>query len=113
MSNRQIILENGITAPNLVDKGELICKAYKYYLKGLTARETAKLLNVSERTVQRWKSEHGFADIAQPKALQQRAVELKKSGLSYQEIARALKVSRSSVYNYLKKGKEPVKRGVA
>ena len=104
MSNKPNILENGITAPNLEDKAELICKAYKYYLKGLTARETAILLNISARTVQRWKSDHGFTETAQPKTLQHRAADLKKAGLTYKEIARALKVSRSSVYNYLKKG---------
>lgn len=108
MINRQNIIKNSITAPNLEDKAALISKAYKYYLKGLTAKETAILLNVSERTVQRWKSEQGFADTAQPKTLQQRAVDLKNSGLSYSEIARALKVSRTSVYNYLKKGKQPL-----
>ena len=109
LNNKLNILETGITAPNLEEKAELICKAYRYYLKGLTARETAILLNVSERTIQRWKSEYGFADIAQPKALQQRAFDLKKLGLSYTEIARALTVSRTTVYNYLKKGREAVK----
>lgn len=109
MTNKQNIVENSITAPNLEDREGLTSKAYKYYLKGLTAKETATLLNVSERTIQRWKSDHGFADTAQPKTLQQRAVDLRKTGLSYAEIARALKVSRSSVYNYLRKGKQPVK----
>lgn len=108
MGNNQNIVEKCITAPNLEEKAGLICKAYGYYLKGLTARETAILLNVSERTIQRWKSEHRFADTAQPKAMHQRAVELKKLGLSYREIARSLKVSRTSVYNYLKRGKQLV-----
>ena len=109
MNNKLDTPVNDIPAENLEEKAELICKAYRYYLKGLTARETAILLNVSERTIQRWKSGYGFADIAQPKALQQRAADLKKAGLSYTEIARALTVSRTTVYNYLKKGNELAK----
>ncbi|WP_315820987.1 helix-turn-helix domain-containing protein [Paraflavitalea speifideaquila] len=107
MPNRQNAFKNDIATSNFEDKGGLIGKAYQYYLKGLTAKETAILLNVSERTVQRWTSTYEFAATAKPKTMQQRVVDLQKLGLSYAEISKALKVSRSTVYNYLKAARVP------
>ncbi|GGB01808.1 hypothetical protein GCM10011511_26270 [Puia dinghuensis] len=82
-----------------------VLRAYHYHLKGLTARETAKLLDVSTRTVQRWASEYRFKEKARPDTLQQRAAQLRKQGFSYQEIAATIRKSRTTVYNYLKAAK--------
>ncbi len=78
-------------------------RAYRDYLKGLTAIETAKLIDVSMRTVQRWTSEYGFKEKANPDTLQQRAARLYKQGFSYREIAATIQKSRTTVYYYLKK----------
>lgn len=86
-----------------------VLRAYRYYLKGLTAKETAKLIDVSPRTVQRWISEYGFKGKAHPDTLQQRAARLQKEGFSYREIAATIQKSRTTVYNYLKEAQRGIR----
>ena len=89
----------------------MVSKAYNYYLKGLNAKETALLLNISARTVQRYIKENGFEEKANPKPLPQIAIELFEKGLSYQQIAKAIGKKRTTVYYYLKKMRLNYKTG--
>lgn len=81
----------------------LVAQAYQYYLKGLNAKETGKLLDISPRTVQRYAKAHGFKKRASPGTLQQRASQLQALGYSYNAIAGILCRSRTTIYNYLKR----------
>lgn len=101
MTDKQSILTKNVQG-TIANKQTPVGKAYQYYLKGLTAAEIAILLNVSERTVQRWKTAFKFDGYSQPVGLQSRVVELRKKGMSYTAIAKALHISRSTVYNNLK-----------
>ncbi|MCI6643448.1 MAG: helix-turn-helix domain-containing protein [Alloprevotella sp.] len=75
----------------------------RYCLKGLTCTEIAKLLGLSERTVQRLRRKAVGQMRAKPIPAADRAVELYNAGLSYAEIARRLNITRQTVYNYLKR----------
>jgi len=103
MSKRQKTTIGAIPGPIAASKIEITQRAFRYFLMGLTAKETAKLMDVSERTIQRWGSENNFSAAAQPKTIQQRAIDMKVSGFSYSEIAKHLKISRSTAYNYIRK----------
>lgn len=93
--------------PPLSDKMPLVVdRAYSYYMKGLTAKETAILCKISVRTVQRWTKEYDFKKMAVPMPLPDRCFALSKQGFSYTEIARQLKISKSSVYNHIRKYRE-------
>ena len=80
-------------------------KVKNYYLKGLNYKEIGKLLDVSPRTVQRCIKENDIKELAEPKAMQQRAFELSGKGFSYSEIAKKLQVSKTTVYLWHKKRK--------
>ncbi|WP_221198105.1 helix-turn-helix domain-containing protein [Chitinophaga barathri] len=86
----------------------LIAKAYDYYLKGLTAKETAKLLDISPRTVQRYIKAYGFEERAVPATIRQRVIQLHAQGFSLREIADIIQKSRTTVYKYLKAEKQKV-----
>lgn len=101
MTENEAILSKNVQG-TIEDKQSPVGKAYQYYLKGLTAAEIAILINVSERTVQRWKTAFKFDSYSQPVGLQNRVVELRKKGMSYTAIGKALQLSRSTVYNNLK-----------
>lgn len=75
----------------------------RYCLKGLTCAEIAKLLGLSERTVQRLRRKAVGQMRAKPIPAADRAVELYNAGLSYAEIAHRLNITRQTVYNYLKR----------
>ncbi|WP_221198111.1 helix-turn-helix domain-containing protein [Chitinophaga barathri] len=72
----------------------------------MTAKETAKLLDVSARTVQRYAKAYKFGERAVPATIRQRVKQLHERGFSYPEIAGIIQKSRSTVYNYLKMEKQ-------
>jgi transposase len=80
-------------------------KIYKYTLKGLNTKEIGKLLDLSDRTVQRYKKQSKCNPKTQPKTLHERALELHAAGFSYAEIAKKLRVCKSTVYNWHRKAK--------
>lgn len=80
-------------------------KVTGYYLKGLNYKEIGKLLDISPRTVQRYVKECGCKKLDEPKTIQQKAIEMHQRGWSYSEVARKLKVSKTSVYLWHKKAK--------
>jgi transposase len=98
-------MKNDITATKTTFKNLVVRKAYTYYLKGLNAAEIGLLLNVSARTIQRYTKEHRFKDFANPLTLEQKADELRKRGLTYKQIGKAIGKGRTTVYYYLRKCK--------
>lgn len=78
-------------------------KVRAYHLKGLTTNEIGKLLDLSPRTVQRYMTQGGIKELAEPKSVQQKAFELSAKGWSYTEIAKKLRVCKTTVYNWHKK----------
>lgn len=76
-------------------------KVYKYYLLGLNNKEIAKLLEVSEKTIQRIIKNGNFKELSKPVSISEKAKELRKKGLTYTQISKALKRSKTSIYNYL------------
>jgi len=84
-----------------------------YFIKGLTYKEIGKLIDISPRTVQRYVTSSGVKkELAEPKTMQQKAFELSAKGLSYSEIAKKLRVSKTSVYLWHRSRKQaqtPVK----
>lgn len=98
-------MKNDITEQKTTLQSLLIGKCYQYHLKGLTAKEIGKLLDLSERTVQRWAKDGNFKELAAPTTLQTKAVALYNKGLSYSQIAATLNVCKTTVYNYLKVSK--------
>lgn len=81
-------------------------KVTGYYLKGLNYKEIGKLLDISPRTVQRYVKENECKKLTEPKTLQQKAVEMHNQGFSYSDIAKKLRVSKTTVYLWHRKIKE-------
>lgn len=84
-------------------KTQLHTSIVKYYSKGLNAKEVGKLLDISQRTVQRYLKANKVKENATPTTLQQKALDFKKQGLSYTQIAKKLMCSKTTIYNYIKK----------
>lgn len=78
-------------------------KAYRYHVRGFTAKETAKMLDIAERTVQRWAKDYDFKENATPKAFDETILALSQKGFSYSEIALKMKCCKTTVYNKIKK----------
>jgi DNA-directed RNA polymerase specialized sigma24 family protein len=87
-------------------KNKLIERARAYCLRGLTAGEIGKLLDISPRTVHRYIAQSGCREISAPKTIHEKAFELSKMGYSYAEIAKKLRISKSTVYNWHRKRKQ-------
>lgn len=80
-------------------------KALRYYAMGLTCVEIGKLLDLSARTIERYMQKGQWRQTLTSKTVEQRAYELHKAGKSYDEVAKALQVSKTTVYNYMKRYK--------
>lgn len=78
-------------------------QARKYYLMGLNLHDISKLLdNCPVRTLEKWQLSEKWTDLKQPENIKFRALELSESGKSYTEIAELLKISRVTVWRYIK-----------
>ena len=77
-------------------------EVYRYFMLRLTNKEIAKLTDLSERTVQRIIKDGNYKEMAEPLPIAVKARNLRDKGLTYIDIAKALKCSKTSVYNYLK-----------
>jgi transposase len=86
-------------------KVQTLRKVRKYYLMGLNGKEMGKLLGISPRTVQRYISESGCREALEPKTIHQKAFELSANGFSYSEIAKRLRISKTTVYLWHRKRK--------
>lgn len=78
-------------------------EVYRYFILRLTNKEIAKLTDLSERTVQRMIKDGHYKELIEPQPIAEKAQGLRNKGLTYVAIAKALKCSKTSVYNYLKR----------
>lgn len=82
-------------------------KARKYYLMGLSLHEISILLNgCPVRTLEKWQLSDKWTDLKQPESVKFRAMELSESGKSYSDIAEILKISRVTVWRYIKEARQ-------
>lgn len=82
-------------------------QARKYYLMGLNLHDISKLLdNCPVRTLEKWQLSEKWTELKQPENIKLRALELSESGKSYSEIAEILKISRVTVWRYIKQASE-------
>jgi len=87
-------------------KKMILQKAAGYYAKGLTYQEIGKLMDISPRTAQRYVKEAGGNQQDREKTKRQRAFDLHAQGFSYSQVARKLRVSKTTVYLWHRKVKE-------
>ena len=82
-------------------------KARKYYLMGLSLHEISILLNgCPVRTLEKWQLSDKWTELKQPESVKFRTLELHESGKSYTEIAEILKISRVTVWRYIKEARK-------
>jgi len=80
--------------------------ARKYYIMGLNLMEISKLLDgCPVRTIEKWQQSEEWTDLKHPKNIKLKALELSMAGKTYNEIGDLLKISRASVWRYIKDAK--------
>ena len=83
--------------------------ARKYYLMGLNLHEVSKLLDgCPVRTLEKWQQAEKWTELKQAENIMVRALELHRAGRSYKQIAEMLKISRATVWRYLKGAKSQI-----
>ncbi len=83
--------------------------ARRYYLMGLNLHEISKLVdNCPVRTLEKWQQADKWTELKQPENIKHKTLELHESGKSYSEIAELLKISRVTVWRYIKQAKEVI-----
>lgn len=82
-------------------------QARKYYLMGLSLQEISKLLDGTPvRTLEKWQIRDKWKALKETEPLKQRVLSMQQAGKSYREIADILKVSRVTVYRWIKQAKQ-------
>lgn len=82
-------------------------KARKYYIMGLNLHEISKLLDgCPVRTLEKWQHSEKWTDLKQPESIKIKTLELSEAGKSYNEIAKMLEISRTTVWRYITEAKE-------
>lgn len=79
-----------------------INKIFKYWLKGITSKDIALLVGISSKSVRRVIKAKDFKNSIEFTPLPVRAYQLKQKGLSFTEIAKTLKICRSTAFTYVK-----------
>ncbi len=87
-------------------KESIRAEIIRYHSKGLTSKEIGKLTDLSTRTVQRVLKEAKGKEPVQLTTLERKAIDLHRQGWSYTEIARRLKVCKTTIYNWHRKAKK-------
>ena len=78
----------------------------RYFNMGLTSSEIAKLLDLTQRTVQRYIKKYDMRSENKPVPLEEKAFRMVQNGYSYSEIGKRLKVTKTTVYKWMRKRKE-------
>lgn len=82
-------------------------QARKYYLMGLNLHEVSKLLDgCPVRTLEKWQQAEKWTELKEPENITVKALQLHKAGKSYSEISEILKISRVTVWRYIKEAKQ-------
>jgi DNA-directed RNA polymerase specialized sigma24 family protein len=82
--------------------------ARKYYLMGLNLTEIGKLLDgCPVRTLEKWQTRERWTELKHIPEIKTRAMELLRGGKTYSEIADLLKISRVTVWRYIKQAGTP------
>lgn len=82
--------------------------ARKYYLMGLNLTEIGKLLDgCPVRTLEKWQARERWTELKHTPEIKTRTLELHRGGKTYSEIAEILKISRVTVWRYLKQASTP------
>ena len=76
--------------------------ARRYYFMGLTLQEISKLMDVPERTLEKWQQKFKWAKEKEPFLIKDKAKELKAKGMTIQRISNILKISTTTVWRYCK-----------
>lgn len=76
--------------------------ALRYYLIGLNVYEISKILDISEKTLEKWKVNENWYKYKNETPIFEVVYNLSQSGKSYNEIGELLNLSTKTVYNYMK-----------
>jgi DNA-binding CsgD family transcriptional regulator len=77
--------------------------ALRYYLIGLNLYEISKILDISEKTLEKWKQNENWSKYKVSMPIYETVYKLSNSGYSYTEIGTMINVHPKTVYNYMKK----------
>lgn len=77
--------------------------AFRYFVLGLSAKEIAKLLDISHRTVENYMLSDDWQKAERNDNLEERILKMYESGKTYVEIAKSVGKCKTTVYNYLKR----------
>lgn len=78
-------------------------EAKRYYLIGLNLQEISKLLdNIPIRTLENWQTADKWTALKGVENIKKQALNLSEAGKTYTEIAEMLKISRVTVWRYIK-----------
>ncbi|SMP09002.1 helix-turn-helix domain-containing protein [Chryseobacterium profundimaris] len=77
-------------------------QAKKYYLLGLNLSEVSKLMDIPEKTIEKWQQKEGWVKLKRIDRVKETVINLKKEGLSNSKISDLLNISTSTVWRYCK-----------
>ncbi len=82
-------------------------EARRYYLLGLNLQEISKLTdNTPVKTLEKWQTLDQWTALKNIESVKKQALRLSEAGKSYNEIAEILKISRVTVWRYIKQANE-------
>jgi len=100
------ITKNKHGLPLTKEEKRLLCQSL--YMDGVEVSELIKIFNVSERTIYNWTA--GLKRREKPEEVKEKALEMRRQGLSQEEVARELGVSQMTISNWERDAlKEPAK----
>jgi transposase len=76
--------------------------ALRYYLIGLNVYEISKILDISDKTLEKWKINENWYKYKNETPIFEVVYNLSQSGKSYNEIAELLNLHPKTIYNYMK-----------
>lgn len=77
-------------------------KAKKYYLIGLSILEIGKMIDAPFRTIEKWYIAENWKSQREVTPIKTKANDLFISGMNYEQIAKSLNKSKSTISRYLK-----------
>lgn len=84
---------------------QVVKEITRYHHMGLSTVEIAKLLETTQRTVQRYIKKYDIRGESKPLPLEEKAYNLVQEGYSYSEVGKRMKVTKTTVYNWMRKRK--------